>query len=53
MRTYEVVRVARGRAEVVDAGPLPKMLAKLRELRQSTRRGAVHRLRGGNFLRRV
>ncbi len=38
---YELVRRARGKETVVDTGSLPRMRARLRELRASTRGGRV------------
>lgn len=42
--TYEVVRIARGHKTVVASGPRSKMLARLRQLRTSTRRGVSGRM---------
>jgi hypothetical protein len=41
--TYEIVRTAQGRSEVIDVGPRTKMLDRLRQLRRSTRRGVSGR----------
>ena len=40
---YEIVREARGKKIVVSSGDLSKMLDRLRQLRQSTRRGVSAR----------
>lgn len=41
--TYEIVRIARGEETVIESVARTKMQARLRELRQSTRRGASGR----------
>jgi hypothetical protein len=39
--THEIVRTARGKSEVVESGPLPKMRDRLKQLRAATRGGRV------------
>ncbi len=39
--TYEIVRTARGKSSIVDAGSLQKMNARLKHLRASTHGGRV------------
>jgi hypothetical protein len=38
---YEIIRIARGKTEVVESGPRSKMTSRLRQLRSSTRGGRV------------